>query len=133
MDEVEDVRAATPLQRLRTWLGPQRSYVLTRWLILRLCGVVYLFAFLGIVLQGLPLLGAHGLTPAGAYLDQIHDAGSTFWDVPTVFWFDASDAALRGWAIADLVLAAALAVIYGQTFVQITCRRDDEAIRGAPC
>lgn len=112
MDEVEDVRAATPLGRLRAWLGPPRSYVLTRWLILRLLGIVYLFAFLGIVIQGLPLLGEHGLTPAAAYVDRLHRAGMTFWDVPSVFLFDASDAALRGWAVAGLVLAAALAVGY---------------------
>ena len=112
MDEFEDVRAATPLQRLRAWLGPPRSYVLTRWLILRLLGIVYLFAFLGIVIQGLPLLGEHGLTPAGAYVDRLHQAGLTFWDIPSVFLFDASDAALRGWALVGLVLAAALAVGY---------------------
>jgi hypothetical protein len=112
MDEVEDVRAATPLQRLRAWLGPPRSYVLTRWLILRLLGVVYLFAFLGIVMQGLPLLGEHGLTPASAYVDRLHQAQLTLWDVPSVFVLDASDAALRGWAVVGVVLAAALAVGY---------------------
>jgi hypothetical protein len=112
MDEIEDVRAATPLDRLRAWLGPPRSYVLTRWLILRLLGVVYLFAFLGILLQGLPLLGEHGLTPAGAYVDRLREAGASFWDVPTVFWGGASDAALRGWALVGLVLAAALVVGY---------------------
>jgi hypothetical protein len=116
MDEVEDVRAATPLvrgfRRLRGWLGPPRGYLLTRWLILRLLGVVYLFAFLGILLQGLPLLGEHGLTPASTYIEQLHGAGRSFWDVPTVFWFDASDAVLHGWAVVGLVLAAALVVGY---------------------
>lgn len=112
MDEVDDVRAATPLDRLRAWLGPPRSYMVTRWLILRLLGVVYLFAFLGIVWQGLPLLGEYGLTPAATYVDRLHQAGVTFWDVPTIFWFDASDAALRGWAVVGVVLAAALAVGY---------------------
>lgn len=51
MDEAEDVRAPTPLDRLLRRLGPPRGYVLTRWLILRLLGVVYLFAFLGILWQ----------------------------------------------------------------------------------
>jgi len=112
MDEADDVRAATPLQRLRAWLGPPRGYVLTRWLILRLLGVVYLFAFLGILSQGLPLFGEHGLTPSGVYVDRLHQAGVTFWDVPSLFVFDASDAALRGWAVAGVVLAAALVVGY---------------------
>src|SRR5262249_13391546 len=77
-----------------------------------LLGVVYLFAFLGLLWQGPPLLGAHGLTPAATYVDRLHQAGVTFWDVPSVFLFDASDAALRGWAIAGAVLAAALAAGY---------------------
>lgn len=121
MDEVEDVHGddggpggsgPRGLHRLRAWFGPPRGYVVTRWLILRLLGVVYLFAFLGIVWQGLPLLGEHGLTPAGSYVDRLHHAGLTFWDVPSVFLFDASDTALRGWAIIGVVLAAALAAGY---------------------
>jgi hypothetical protein len=124
MDDREEVpvpslRPLGPLGRLRAglgranaWLGPPRSYVLTRWLILRLLGVVYLFAFLGIVLQGLPLLGSHGLTPAAAYVDGLHNTGMTFWDVPSIFLFGASDAALRAWAIVGLVLSAALLVGY---------------------
>src|SRR3954452_5417584 len=107
---VTSVRPLGPLGRLRAalgranaWLGPPRSYVLTRWLILRLLGVVYLFAFLGIVLQGVPLLGEHGLTPVGSYVDQLHHAGLTVWDVPSIFLLDPSggpsDGALRGWAV----------------------------------
>jgi hypothetical protein len=111
MDEPEPVHV-TPLARLRAWLGPPRSYVLTRWLILRLLGVVYLFAFLGLVKQGLPLLGEHGMTPAAAFVDRLRDAGQTFWDAPTLFWFGASDTALLAWAVVGLVLAAALVVGY---------------------
>jgi hypothetical protein len=75
--------------------------------------VAYVFAFLGILLPGLPLLGEHGLTPAAASIERLHGAGLSFWDISSVFLFGASDAALRGWAIAGLVLAAALAVGYG--------------------
>src|SRR5215468_2556176 len=105
-------RLLRALQALGRRLGPPRGYVLTRWLILRLLGVVYLFAFLGIVWQGLPLLGEHGLTPAGAYVEQLRDAGQSFWDVPSLFLLDPSDAALRGWAIAGAVLSAALVLGY---------------------
>jgi hypothetical protein len=85
---VEDVRAPTPLARVRTWLGPPRPYVVTRWLILRLFGVVYLCAFLGVLWQGLPLFGAHGLTPAAAHVDALRAHGLTFWDVPSLFAVD---------------------------------------------
>jgi hypothetical protein len=112
MADTEQVDVVTPLGSLRRWLGPPRSYVLTRWLILRLLGVVYLFAFLGLVLQGLPLLGEHGLTPAAAYVDGLRTTGTTFWDVPSIFLFDASDGALRAWAVVGLALSAALVVGY---------------------
>jgi hypothetical protein len=112
MDEVADVRAPTLLARLRRWLRPVRSYVLTRWLILRLLGVVYVFAFLGLLRQGLPLLGEHGLTPVASYVARLEANGTTFWDVPSVFLLGASDTALVAWAIVGLVLAAALVVGY---------------------
>jgi hypothetical protein len=101
-----------PVDRLRAWLGRPRGYMVTRWLILRLLGVVYLCAFLGILWQGLPLLGEHGLTPAAAYVAQLRGAGLSFWDVPSLFMLDPSDAALHGWAVAGAVLAAALALGY---------------------
>src|SRR4051812_47025225 len=105
-------RLRRSLDALRRRLDPPRGYVLTRWLILRLLGVVYLFAFLGIVWQGLPLLGEHGLTPAAAYVEQLRDAGQSFRDVPSLFLLDPSDAALRGWAIAGAVLSLALVLGY---------------------
>ncbi|HET7506699.1 MAG TPA: lipase maturation factor family protein [Kofleriaceae bacterium] len=114
MDDA-DVRAAPfggVLERMRARFDPPRTYVITRWLILRLLGVVYLFAFLGILWQGLPLLGEHGLTPAAAHVAQLHDAGMTFWDVPSLFMLDASDGALRGWAMVGAALSLALLVGY---------------------
>src|SRR4051812_16738309 len=89
--DTEDVRAPSPLARVRGWIGPPRPYVWTRWLILRLLGLVTLFAFLGILWQGGPLLGAHGLTPVASYIERLHQAGLGFWDVPSVFLLDASD------------------------------------------
>src|SRR5205085_3788514 len=44
---------------------------LTRFVILRLLGFVYLMAFLTLVNQGPALLGAHGLLPLGDYLDAV--------------------------------------------------------------
>jgi Lipase maturation factor len=103
---------ARSLARARAWLGARHGYVVTRWLILRLLGVVYLFAFLGILLQGLPLLGEHGLTPAAVYVERLHSAGLTFRDVPSVFLLATSDTALQAWAIVGLALSAALLVGY---------------------
>jgi hypothetical protein len=92
--------------------APTRDYRLTRWLILRLLGLVYVFAFLGLVKQGLPLLGSHGLTPAATFLEHARSTGETLWDVPTMFWFDASDGALQGWAWIGVVLSVAMLLGY---------------------
>src|SRR2546421_3311213 len=89
-----------------SWPEP-RDYALPRWLILRLLGVVYVFAFVGIIYQGLPLLGSHRLTPAATY---VH--GSSFWHVPSVFVWDASDTALQVWAYVGLALGLACALGY---------------------
>src|SRR5262245_14990068 len=107
-----DVRAKSPLDRLTAWLGPPRGYALTRWLILRLLAFVYLFAFIGILVQGLPLLGSHGLTPAQQYVDWLHRNHETFWDTPSLFMLDASDTAIIAWAIVGLVISAAVLAGY---------------------
>jgi hypothetical protein len=101
----DDVLAPTPLDRLRAWIGPPRSYRLTRTILLRLLGVVYAFAFLGLVRQVLPLLGSHGLTPVGAQLEAMRDAGMGFAQVPTLLWLDHSDTALTAWSVVGLALS----------------------------
>ena len=47
------------------------SYWLTRFIILRLLGFVYAVAFLVAAQQLVPLIGAHGLTPATHFLSSV--------------------------------------------------------------
>jgi hypothetical protein len=82
---------------------------LTRFLFLRLLGLVYLVAFLIVVNQWPPLLGSHGLLPARELLDSLA-AGrgrglATFLGLPTLFWLDAGDAAFRAGGYVGLVLS----------------------------
>ncbi|HEY4057473.1 MAG TPA: lipase maturation factor family protein [Kofleriaceae bacterium] len=114
-EEVPDVRAPTPLDRLTTWLGPPRPYQLTRWLLLRLLGVVYVFAFIGLIKQGPALLGSDGLTPVHSYLHQLHASGQGFWDIPSVLWWGSSDGALAAWSWVGLVLSIALVLGYANS------------------
>ena len=94
---------------------PDRSYWLTRFLFLRMLGLVYAVAFLVVVNQWMPLLGSHGLLPAGAFLDRIAASHgrdtATFFQLPTLFWLDASDATFRACGLVGLGLS--LAVLAG--------------------
>jgi len=86
------------LARLRARLGPPPSYWLTRFVILRLLGVVYFFAFLSLAIQILPLIGSNGLLPADLFLERATSYfGSrldAFQQFPSLFWLDASDGLL---------------------------------------
>jgi hypothetical protein len=98
----------------RALKGPDvpETYWLTRWSILRLLGLVYLVAFACAALQLVPLVGEHGLLPARAYLDAIearHGPGwASFSELPTVFWWDASDRAMQWVAWIGVVLSVAV-------------------------
>ncbi len=111
-DDVPDVRAPSPLDRFVAWLGPPRGYQLTRWLVIRLLGLIYVFAFLGLILQGPPLFGEHGLTPVATYLDQLRDRGVGFLDAPSLLWLGASDPTMAIYAWTGLVLSIAVFIGY---------------------
>ncbi len=91
------------------------TYWLTRFLVLRVLGLVYVAAFGSLAWQVLPLVGEHGLLPAASLLERIHAAvGSrleAFLQFPSVFWLNASDPMLLG--VALLGLALSLPVLFG--------------------
>jgi uncharacterized membrane protein YphA (DoxX/SURF4 family) len=102
---------------LTAWLGaspdaspPTRTYHLTRFLILRLLGLVYLTAFAIFLAQGLALVGSHGLLPAEDYTSRIAERfgsrAAAFERLPSVFWLGISDAWLKGLAWLGAALSA---------------------------
>jgi hypothetical protein len=108
----DDVRDRTPVDAVVAWLGEPRPYRLVRSLVLRLLGVVYLFAFLGLTAQAVPLLGDGGILPAVDRLDRLAASGAGFVDVPTLFWIDCSDTMLVACAWIGVVLAAVVVAGY---------------------
>jgi hypothetical protein len=77
--------------------APRPTYWLTRFLILRLLGVVYAVGFLVAINQVIPLIGSDGLLPVGVYLNRVTNSlGSTagFFRLPSIFWFAHSDSFL---------------------------------------
>jgi hypothetical protein len=90
------------------------TYWLTRFLILRLLGVIYAIAFLVAIHQILPLIGENGLLPVDVFLKRVADTlgsrSAGFIRLPSIFWFVHSDTALLtaawiGFALSCLVVA----------------------------
>ena len=95
-------------QRIPVAVSAPPTYWLTRFVILRLLGVIYAVAFLVAVNQVVPLIGSDGLLPAGIYLKQVSDAIGPidgFVRLPSLFWFGHSDAALLTVAWIGFVLS----------------------------
>jgi hypothetical protein len=80
-------------------------------------------AFLVLVRQLGPLIGRDGLLPAVRYLDEVRAAAGTparaFLALPTLFWFDCSDATLHAAAWTGLVLSAAVLLGVTNAAVQL--------------
>ena len=91
------------------------GYWLTRFVILRLLGLIYAVAFLVAANQILPLIGSHGLLPLDQFVSQAQDslggAGAGFKRLPSIFWFNHSDTMMV--AIAWIGFALSCVVVAG--------------------
>src|SRR5207247_3234440 len=91
------------------WGAAGSPYWLTRFLILRLLGLVYFVAFLSLARQVLPLVGHRGLLPADLFLARIEEHfGSRlggFLEFLGLFWACLSDGALLALAWTGAVLS----------------------------
>src|SRR2546429_103749 len=90
------------------------TYWLTRFMILRLLGIVYAVAFLIAINQILPLIGSNGLTPVNIYIDRIGTAlgstGAGFRRLPSLFWWWHSDTALLTFAWIGFILSCVVII-----------------------
>src|SRR5580658_9570392 len=77
---------------------PGPTYWLTRFVLLRWLGFVYLVAFLVAVNQIVPLVGEHGLTPAPLFAERVAEHFGSRWaafpQMPSVFWAGVSDTSM---------------------------------------
>ena len=106
--------------QLVTGSNSPAPYVLTRWVFLRLLGIIYLIAFISLWVQVKGLIGSSGILPAQGFLDAVkhaHPGPDRFTLLPTLFWFGASDTALQ--VACALGAAAAAALIVG--FAPMAC------------
>jgi hypothetical protein len=84
-----------------SFFKPRDTYWLTRFVLLRWMGFVYLVAFYVAAKQLVPLVGENGLTPAHIFFQRVVASpqyGSSFMGFlgfPSLFWIDCSDTWLR--------------------------------------
>ncbi len=103
--------------------SPPTTYWLTRFVLLRLLGAVYAIAFLVAAKQIIPLIGAEGLTPLAPIADQIASEGKTagsFFQYPSLFWFNHSDAMLQETAWAGFALSCVVVAGYANALIMLT-------------
>jgi lipase maturation factor len=104
-----------PSLRSRWFAEAARDVQLTRFMLLRGLGFIYLVGFLIVIGQGLPLLGERGLLPIGVFLSRLRESGASasvaFWAAPSLFWLSSSDAMFQ--ALAWLGGALSLGVLLG--------------------
>ncbi len=102
------------------------EYVITSFVLLRLLGLVYFFAFLSLATQVIPLIGENGLLPAKNFLEmsvnrfaisehaqkpkvfdtfRFESKLDAFFNLPTIFWFKISDGMLLTLAWLGVVLS----------------------------
>lgn len=97
-------------------LTEPESYILSRWVFLRLLALAYLFAFLSMWSQVNGLIGEDGIIPAREFLQavQANLGAERYWIYPTLFWFNASNLALQlvsaGGALLSILALAGIAV-----------------------
>jgi hypothetical protein len=86
------------------------DYYVTRAVLLRAIGFMYLVGFAIAWHQVLPLIGSNGLLPVQSFVEgaveHLGSRGAVAWRLPSLFLLDASDAALRGASLLGVVLSA---------------------------
>lgn len=96
--------------RLQALFRVDDNYQLTSWLFLRGVALIYFIAFLSLAVQITGLAGPNGILPFYQTLNYAYQESGWFawWQIPTVFWIDASDMALKMAAYGGVALAVLL-------------------------
>ena len=97
------------------------SYWLTRFVILRLLGIIYAVAFLVAANQILPLIGSDGLLPLDHFISSVQDSLGGTWPafrrLPSIFWFNHSDTMLVAIAWIGFVLSCVVVAGYANAIL----------------
>lgn len=100
------------------------TYAYSAWFFTRALGLVYLIAFLSLLIQVKGLWGSHGVMPMTSFMKAVEqgmDSSERYWSVPSLFWLSSSDEMMTGAAVAG-ALAAGLALVgFAQGWCLLLC------------
>lgn len=98
---------------------PSSGFVLSRWLFLRLLGLVYFIAFTSLWGQIHGLVGSRGILPIADYLNAARDQidSNVYWQLPTFCWWSASDLSLTAFCAMGTVLSILLMIGFAPILV----------------
>ena len=86
------------------------TYRVSTWLFLRALGAIYLIAFASFGVQAAGLIGSSGILPVAEFLRSAREYFRTaaYWNIPTLFWLNASNAGVKTDWIAGICLSVLL-------------------------
>ena len=110
------------LWNLTRWFAPdvahKPSYIVTRWVFLRIIGLIYLLAFASLWVQIDGLIGGSGILPAADLMAEAREnIDGRYKLLPTLAWVNASDSFLHALCAAGCLLAALLIIGFAQAYV----------------
>ncbi len=106
----------------KTLLTPADEFYLTSWLFLKFLALIYFVAFLSLAVQITGLVGPNGILPFQSLLENAYQqrGANAWWQIPTLFWFSASNLALHTVTILGCVFSVLLFLGYKPRFMLIS-------------
>ncbi len=110
------------LWNLTRWFAPdvahKPSYIVTRWVFLRIIGLIYLLAFASLWVQIDGLVGSSGILPAADLMAEARQSIDGRYSVlPTLAWLSTSDSFLHALCAAGCLLAVLLIIGFAQAYI----------------
>lgn len=102
-------------------MGP--TYAYSSWLFTRAISLVYLIAFLSLMVQAKGLWGSRGVLPIAQYMKAVEQSvdNSRYWKAPGIFWLSSSNDMIVGVTITGAVAATLALIGFAQGWSLLLC------------
>src|ERR1051325_3310208 len=94
------------------WDTGAPQFTISRWIFLRLLGLIYLIAFVSLWTQIDGLIGSNGIQPAADFLNAVRQqlGAERYWRLPTLCWLAPGDAMLHALCVGGVLLSLLVTV-----------------------